>query len=557
MKIGTRILFVNLAFLVTVAMLGGLAFYQLQTLHKIFDDSMTITKALRTQIEADMMHDGLRADVLYAIKLANDHDYTARDEAIAGTQEHVENFNRLIGEVETMNLSPAVNEQLAKLKEPLDRYTKAATKITADVFNVGQDVGAAYASFEKDFEYLEGAMADFSGVIESEFEKIQHDVEAKEKSIKMLAMAALLVAVAVAFVGWQSSRAKIAKPIQIMTGTMDSLAKGNLNVTVPYLDLKDEVGIMARTLGVFKDNALKTEQMKEEQKRQEERAAVEKRQAMIDLANSFEKEVGAVINTVSAASTEMEATAQSMSANANETSQKTIVVASAAQEASSNVNAVASAAEELSASIHEISSQVSQSARVAAEAKEKASQTSDRVQGLVKAAERIGEVVTLISTIAEQTNLLALNATIEAARAGEAGKGFAVVASEVKVLATQTSKATEEISAQINDIQGATRESSKSIQDILNVVHKIDEISSTVAAAVEEQGAATNEIARNVQQASEGTTNVTMNIAQVTQAASETGQSAGMVLDAAKELAQQATVLSDSVRGFLDRVRNA
>ncbi|HBR69627.1 MAG TPA: hypothetical protein DEA55_09660 [Rhodospirillaceae bacterium] len=555
MKIGTKVLLSNIAFILVVAVMGSISAYQMYILDKVFNDSQKISGALRNQVEADMMHDGLRADVLYALKLVHDEEYNGKDEAIASTQEHVENFNRLIDEVAKANISDAVNEQLAKLKEPLERYTKSADRITKEVFVNPLGAKEAYASFEQDFEYLEGAMGDFSTVIEAEFDRITHQVEEQEKQIMGMVSAAVVFSLLVAFLSWFTSRTGIVKPIGAMTGVMEALSKGNLNIEVPYKDKKDEVGLMAQTVNVFKANAAETERMRKDQELQKQRSEEDKRRTMNDLATSFEREVSGVINAVSAAATEMEATAQSMAANSTQTSEKANVVASAAEDASSNVNSVASASEELSASINEISAQVSQSTRVANEAKDKARATSDRVQGLVAAANRIGEVVVLISDIAEQTNLLALNATIEAARAGDAGKGFAVVASEVKSLATETAKATDEISAQISGIQNATKQSSDAIRDILAVIERIDEISGTVAAAVEEQGAATQEIARNVQRASQGTSGVTRNIIEVTQAASETGQSASMVLDAARELAKQSTVLNDTVHGFISRVR--
>lgn len=556
MRINTRILITNLAFIVVVLILAGISFFQIFTMQWVYTESKKISSALRNQVEADMMHDGLRADVLYAIKLASENDLSGKAEALESTKEHIENFNRLIAEVESMNVSEAVNQKLESLKEPLARYTTSADKLTKMVFENPSLANQGYVSFEEDFKYLEGAMEEFSSVIEAEFQDIDSMVQEKEKAIRTAVIAASLLALVVAVAGWLASNSKIVKPINKFTTAMRDLAQGNTAVNVPYTGNKDEIGEMAGALQVFKDNAVKTEQMREEQKIQEKRAEEEKRKALNNLAHQFEDEIGGVISTMSSAATEMEATAQSMASNSEQTSKKAQVVSKAAQGASSNVYSVSSAAEELSASIREISSQVSLSTRVSGEAREKARSTAGQVKNLVSAAERIGEVLQLITDIAEQTNLLALNATIEAARAGEAGKGFAVVASEVKNLASETSKATEEISQQITDIQNATRSSGAAIQEIIDVIQRIDEISNAVAAAVEEQSAATEEISRNVQQASVGTADVTENIGEVTQAATETGQSAGMVLESAQELAKQANVLSDTVKAFIGRIRS-
>ncbi|HEY9080663.1 methyl-accepting chemotaxis protein [Magnetovibrio sp.] len=317
----------------------------------------------------------------------------------------------------------------------------------------------------------------------------------------------------------------------------------------------DEFGTVARALMETKVALGEAEKREREQKAAEAAQVEQRRAERMRMAEQFETSVGAVVETVSAAAKEMQSTARSVSGTADQTSHQATNVAAAAEQASANVQTVASAAEELSSSISEISRQVSQSTQVAGAAVAEVDGANQKVQGLADAANKIGEVVALITDIADQTNLLALNATIEAARAGEAGKGFAVVASEVKNLANQTAKATEEISNQIGGIQGATQDAVQAIGSIGGIINQINEITSAIAAAVEEQGAATQEIARNVEQAATGTQEVSSNIAQVTQAASETGSSASQILDAAVELGRQSDQLNGEVNNFLATIR--
>ncbi len=349
----------------------------------------------------------------------------------------------------------------------------------------------------------------------------------------------------------------ITAPIGGMTGAMTKLADGALDTEVPSLSNKDEIGAMAKAVQVFKDNAIRVKALEEEQKAAEARAAEEKRKAMNALADGFEAKVGGVVTEVSTQASRMQESATQMTATAEETSRQATAVAAASEQASTNVQTVAAATEELSSSISEISRQVTESARMSSKAVDDVGRTSQTVEALANAAQKIGNVVQLISEIASQTNLLALNATIEAARAGEAGKGFAVVASEVKSLASQTARATDEISSQINEIQTATGQSVEAMRSIGETISSMNSIASTIASAVEEQGAATQEIARNVQQAAAGTSEVSSNISGVTRAAEDTGTAASMVQKAAADLGSQAKDLRAAVEQFLSQVRSA
>lgn len=348
----------------------------------------------------------------------------------------------------------------------------------------------------------------------------------------------------------------IARPILSMTKAMQTLAGGDKTVEIPATDHKDEVGEMAVTVQVFKDNLIKNEEMQAQQM-QEQQAQVERAERVAKLTQSFDEKAAEMISTVSSAATEMEATSRNMSSAAEQTSTQSTSVAAASEQALQNVQTVAASAEELSSSITEISRQVSQSSKLSADSARDAERTNDIVKGLSEAVGQIDSVIGLINDIADQTNLLALNATIEAARAGEAGKGFAVVANEVKSLATQTGKATEEIAGHITAIQGSTTEAVTAIENIVGRINELNEVATTIASAVEEQGSATEEIARNVQEAANGTNEVTSNIAGVSQAANITGESARDVLGAAQDLSKQSVDLKDLVENFLTDVRAA
>jgi methyl-accepting chemotaxis protein len=347
---------------------------------------------------------------------------------------------------------------------------------------------------------------------------------------------------------------QISKPLARMTQEMTKLAGGELDIRIEGADRADEIGGLARSLQVFRENAITARRLEEEQ-REEQTGKAARQQAVERHIAEFDAQVREALDTLTAASTEMHATAESMAATAEETSRQAHAVASSSDEASANVQTVASATEELHSSISEIARQVTQSVEIANTAVVEAEHTNETVQGLAHTAQKIGEVVTLIQSIASQTNLLALNATIEAARAGEAGKGFAVVASEVKALANQTARATEDISAQITAIQGETGHAVDAIKDIGGTIRRMNEIAAAIAAAVEEQGAATRDISNNIQQVARGTAEVSSNIAGVNEAAGETGLAATQVLTAADDLGRQSDKLRTDVNGFFAKIR--
>ncbi len=349
----------------------------------------------------------------------------------------------------------------------------------------------------------------------------------------------------------------VTRPLAKITDLTERLAAGDGAFEVPYTNLSNEVGGLAKALAVFKDNASAVSRMHAEQQETKQRSDEEKRRTMTDLAGKFEASVQAVVRDVFNEARAMQQAAQGMSETANKATDRASFVATACQQASSNVQTVASAAGQLSSSITEISQRVARAASVADKAAADGQRTNDTVQGLAAAAHKIGEVIDLINQIASQTNLLALNATIEAARAGEAGRGFAVVASEVKSLASQTAKATDEIGAQITAIQAETNQVVGNIDNIRKTIMEVNEISSSIAAAVEEQGAATAAIAHSVQEAASGTDQVSQNISGVTDATAETGQAAGRVLQSSGRLTEKLQSLENEVSTFVAGVRAA
>lgn len=383
------------------------------------------------------------------------------------------------------------------------------------------------------------------------------DLDEKARSILItLAIGIAVIGLASGAIALLIGRS-ITRPLGLLGQRMLGIANGALTEEVPCLDRIDEIGAMARTVNVFRENAFRVLQLGNVEVEAQQKASADRRAAMLRLAEDFEGSVNAIVQSVAASASQMQATATSMTGTANDASARATNVGSASEMASDNIGTVAAAAEQLSGSVAEIARQVTQSNDIARRAVADAERTNATVEELSCGADKIGEVVQLIHGIAAQTNLLALNATIEAARAGESGRGFAIVASEVKALASQTAKATEEISSQISGMQSTTRCAATAIADITQTIAQMSEVTVAISTAVEEQRAATQEIARNIQSAATGASEINSHIGGVAAAAMATGSAASEVLGSARELETQSGVLSKAVNEFLGKVRSA
>jgi methyl-accepting chemotaxis protein len=467
----------------------------------------------------------------------------------------LDNSTKFFKQARALTTDPVVGPKIDKLltfaprfQENIDQTFKAADRLAAAIKDRADP---ARVELDKQLDETTHAVTARAGEIQSRMETEEARSKLIGFALDAVVMVVLIGSIVFSFLG-------VSRPIMRLNGAMEKMAAGNLDIEVPGTARHDEIGDMAKTISVIRENAAQEAVRKQEDAKREEVERTARRKAnMQKLANEFEAAVGNIVETVSSAATELEASAGTLTKSADTTQRLSTVVADASEEASANVQSVATATEEMTTSIREISRQVQESSRIAAEAVKQADMTDARITELSQAASRIGDVVKLITAIAEQTNLLALNATIEAARAGASGKGFAVVAQEVKQLASQTAKATDEIGTQIKGMQSATEDSVAAIKEIGGTIGRISEIAAGIASAVEQQGAATQEIARNVQHASQGTSQVATNITDVSRGAAETGSASSQVLSSAQSLANESNRLRLEMTKFLDTVRAA
>lgn len=562
----TKILIKILAVVVLMAGIAvGLSWLGIHSMGSMNDDAVQMSAAAKRAVKAARAN----LDIVAMNRAEFDIAMDPRPENVADAKKQIEAelkaFNARMADIEQTQ-DAKVRAMILPAKDAVETYEKDVRntlQIAEQLKNVqvsAETEGLRQATF-KSKEAAGKARAQIRAIADRLEETVQEEARASAEEYQSISNTMIVVAAIGVVIGMIAGTMLgifgITKPIRMLASVMTRLAGNDMSVDIPGTARKDEIGDMAGAVQVFKNNMIEAERLRAERTESEARAVKQRKADMYKLADGFEAAVGEIIKTVASASTELEAAAGSLTKTAAITQQLSTSVASASEEASASVQSVASATEEMASSVQEIGRQVEASSKIAGDAVMQADMTDKRIMTLSNAATKIGDVVELITTIAEQTNLLALNATIEAARAGEAGRGFAVVATEVKALAEQTAKATQEIAGQIGEIQTSTSDSVTAIKEISTTISEISVITTTIAAAVEEQGVATQEIARNVQQAATGTTEVANNIGEVNRGATETGSASSQVLASAQSLSNESNRLKLEVEHFLASVRAA
>ncbi|WP_319529711.1 methyl-accepting chemotaxis protein [uncultured Cohaesibacter sp.] len=487
---------------------------------------------------------------LYVMKFLDDNSKAALDRI----KSELQKFDGALAELDASLQNPARRKMLEEAKVLAADYEKYAAELeqvinARNAIRDGELKNNTNVIFASASATAESADKDEVAMRANFFEGLSN----AESRLVIIAIAALLAGLLFAYIIARG----ITGPVNALTASMKRLAKDDLEAEVPGKTRRDEIGEMAAAVEVFKQNIIKGKRLEAQQAEMKKQAEEDKRKLMMQMADEFERQVGSIVQAVSSNSVELNASARSMTDVSKLTLEQATQAASSSQQTTSSVQTIATATEEMTSTIAEIAQQVAIASRSAGEAVAKVTSTSQQMSVLSETAQSIGKVVEMISTIAEQTNLLALNATIESARAGEAGKGFAVVAGEVKALAGQTAKATEEISKQIAEVQNATNQSTASMEDVSHVIQHLNEISTAIAAAMEEQNAAINEISGNIHQAAKGTELVNENIYAVNKASQEAGSASSQVLASSEELAEQSELLKAEVDKFIDQVRTA
>ncbi|WP_321337170.1 methyl-accepting chemotaxis protein [uncultured Cohaesibacter sp.] len=485
---------------------------------------------------------------LYVMKYLDANDAESMERALS----ELSALEDALTQLDRSLVNPQRRALLSQIQKDIPNYHQAVKDLNKVIVARNAIRDGELSSDAKAIMESSEAIADSAGEDQTDLQKsVNASLSSAEYLMIIVSAFALVAGLVAAFFIARG----ITKPVLSLTSAMGKLANQDYSTIVPGSERGDELGQMARAVEIFKLNGIRAKELEAEQHEQEKRAEEEKRKMMMDMAEEFDTQIGSVVNSVSAAASQLNASAKLMSDVAVETERQATEASAASQQTSSNVQTVATATEEMTSTISEISVQVGHASRASSDAVDKVSATNVQMSTLAETSSKIGEVVEMISKIAEQTNLLALNATIESARAGEAGKGFAVVASEVKALAGQTAKATEEIALQISEIQSATNQASTSMQDVSQAIQQVNEISAAIASAMEEQTAATSEISNSIHQAAQGTEIVNTSVMSVSKASEEAGAASGQVMSAASELGQQSAILKTEVDKFIAQVR--
>jgi methyl-accepting chemotaxis protein len=554
MNIRSKFILIGALLLIAIAMQGMVAASNIRHTDRLAGQLHELASLQLLQMEGDMVHDALRTDVgnLRLATVAGDME--KRKKTIGSIKGHLERLHFLLAGIQKFRQDESLTQQIATVVMQFVSYEQ----VIQAMVDAGPDIHATDAllpEFDKQFRALEDSQGKYEVYTDQWRNTLAQELDAATESanaeITLFSILGVLLSLALPLY----AAFAIIHPQEQMIHVMQRIADGNTGTDIPYTARQDEIGRMARSVQLFRDNAAQVMQLAEKQKMTYRESEDSKREAMHKLASSFEANVKGVVEMVASAATQMDATSRSVGSTVNTNKTKLTVLTSQIESASHNIQSVARAATRLSTAVQEINQHISRATSITSTAVTEAHKADGTVQGLTQATQKIGEVVEMINTIAAQINLLALNATIEAARAGEAGKGFAVVASEVKTLATQTTRATEQIGQFISSIQNATGETVGAIKSIGSKIREINDISTIIAAALEEQSLSTMEIANNVKQASAHADQVLGNAADVASSSRDTGESTIQMIAATSQLSKQSEMLRYEVEKFLAGIR--
>lgn len=551
-----RIVLLNVVSIITLLFFGIFANWALSQSFVTVDRMSQAMSMLKNHQSADMMHDAIRGDVLGAVLAALDGDTQGISDAEADLKAHAQQLKDNLEANQKLHVSAEIDKALKDAGPDLDGYIEQASTIIQTAYKDSSAAQDAYPTIMDSFSKLEDSLGAISDLLQTNIENTNADLNNKKSFYTATLLALVAILLLVTITATLKTFSWLLNPLKEMIGVMDKMTQGDMDIDIPAVTNKDEMGDMGRALQIFRDNAQQRLELEKQQRAEDEKKA--QRASMMDsLTRSFDQNITSFLEKLNAATSQMQGTTTTLSALAEEGSVQSSNLTSTVEQTLANINMVAASAEELSASIQEINQQVSRSNRISQEAVEKAHAADNVIRNLQESANKISEINLMINEIAEQINLLALNATIEAARAGEAGKGFAVVASEVKNLATQTASATSQIGGYIESTQLASDDTAKVLSEIRATITEMSTISTAIAAAIEEQGAATQEIARSIGDVASGTKEVSNNVSGVAEASNETGRAATQVDSATRSVSEQTASLTQEVKNFLQGIKAA